>query len=177
MSQWAELERIAKAIEHLQTMIERLTSLLPFRRPVGFGLGDYLIEGAQQPKRYEDLLRKPAPEPADPRLITNLQKLRRMRAGYLQTDLFADPAWDILLELYVARLKHQQISVTSLCLAAEVPATTAQRWIALMVERGMLERRNDPDDRRRCFVSLAEPVARQLTRYFAEAGAMASHLI
>lgn len=176
MSQWTEIERLERAIERLQGMVDRLTAQMVFRRPAQDG-SDYLIEGAQQPEWREDIVRKPSPIPPDPRLIDNMQKLRRMRGQLIEGDLFADPAWDILLELYGARIRHKQVSVTSLCIAAEVPATTALRWISIMVERGILERRDDPDDKRRAYVHLAEPVARRLSQYFAEAGSMASHLI
>lgn len=175
MSQWTEIERLERAIERLHGMVDRLTAQMVFRRPGSDG-GDYLIEGAQ-PELQQDVIRKASPEALDPRLIDNMQKLRRMRGQFVDEDLFADPAWDILLELYGARIRHKQVSVTSLCIAAEVPTTTALRWITIMVDRGILERRDDPDDRRRAYVYLSEPVARQLNKYFAQAGLMASRLI
>lgn len=176
MSRWTEIERLESAIERLQRMVDRLTAQMVFRRSEADG-SNYLIEGAQQPELSGDTVRKPSPVAPDPRLIDNMQKLRRMRGQFVDGDLFADPAWDILLELYGARIRHKQVSVTSLCIAAEVPTTTALRWISIMVERGILERRDDPDDKRRTYVYLAESVARQLSKYFAEAGSMASHLI
>ena len=176
MSQWTEIERLERAVERLQAMVDRLTTEMVFRRSASDG-SDYLIEGAQQPSRHDNLARQPFTVAPDPRLIDNMQKLRRLRGQFFEEGLFADPAWDILLELYGARLRHNQVSVSSLCIAAEVPATTALRWIALMVERGILERRDDPDDKRRAYVYLTEPIARQLSKYFAQAGSMASHLI
>lgn len=176
MSDQTEIERLEQAIERLKWMVDRLTAQMVFRRPVQDG-SSYLIEGAQQPERPANSVRRPSPLAPDPRLIDNMQKLRRMRGRYIDDDLFADPAWDILLELYAARLRHKQICVTSLCIASEVPSTTALRWISLMVGRGILERRADPNDKRRAYVYLAEPAARRLSQYFAEAGSMASHLI
>lgn len=176
MSDRTEIGRLEQAIERLQSMVDRLTAQMVFRRPAQDD-GAYLIEGARQPERLADSVRKPSPVAPDPRLIDNMQRLRRMRGRYIDEDLFADPAWDILLELYAARMRHTQVSVTSLCIASEVPASTALRWISLMVERGILERRDDPDDRRRAYVHLAEPVAKRLSQYFAEVGSMASHLV
>src|SRR3546814_2543305 len=72
---------------------------------------------------------------------------RRMREQYFPADLFADPAWDMLLDLYAARLEHQPVSVSSLCIAAAVPATTALRWIKTMTEAGLFVREADPQDR------------------------------
>ena len=63
--------------------------------------------------------------------------------------------------------------VSSLCIAAAVPATTALRWIKTMTDAGLFKRRADPHDGRRVFIELA-PKASQATRgYFAEVGNVA----
>jgi hypothetical protein len=79
-------------------------------------------------------------------MLREIIKLRRMRERYFPPDLFADPAWDILLDLKAARQEGQHVSVSSLCIAAAVPPTTALRWITAMTESGMLVRRQDPAD-------------------------------
>jgi hypothetical protein len=95
-------------------------------------------------------------------------KLRRMRDAHFDAELFADPAWDILLDLLAARLEGKSVSVSSLCIAASVPATTALRWITGMTENGLLLRRMDPKDARRVFIELSEDVAHKLHAYFAD---------
>src|SRR3546814_5166237 len=52
---------------------------------------------------------------------------RRWREQFLAADLFADPAWDMLLDLYAACYERRQVSVSTLCIAAAVPAPTARR--------------------------------------------------
>jgi DNA-binding MarR family transcriptional regulator len=99
--------------------------------------------------------------------IRNMIKLRRLRDSFFDKDLFADPAWDILLDLMAARLEGQTVSVSSLCIAAAVPPTTALRWITAMTESGMLLRRQDPDDARRIFIILSDDVTTKLNDYFA----------
>jgi hypothetical protein len=44
-----------------------------------------------------------------------------MRARYFKRELFKDPAWDILLDLYVARADGRGISVSSACIASGAP--------------------------------------------------------
>ena len=61
--------------------------------------------------------------------------------------------------------------MTSLCIAAGVPATTALRWIGQMVEAGLLVRLSDPHDRRRAYIALADSTADAMARYCAEVGA------
>jgi DNA-binding MarR family transcriptional regulator len=70
--------------------------------------------------------------------------------------LFADPAWDMLLDLFVAKGEGRSISVSSLCIAAGVPASTAHRWIQALVRAGTVRRRADPLDRRRVYVEITE---------------------
>ncbi len=94
-------------------------------------------------------------------------RARRLRSRYFATDLFADPAWDMMLELLLAELMQLRIPVSALCDAAAVPATTALRWQKLMVERGLLVRKADPHDARRVFVELAPETSHALRCYFA----------
>lgn len=97
-------------------------------------------------------------------------KARRLRATYLPADLFADPAWDMLLDLLQAEIVQHRVPVSSLCIAAAVPATTALRWIKSMTERGLLRRRDDPHDGRRVFIEMAPPTSAALRRYFQDVG-------
>jgi DNA-binding MarR family transcriptional regulator len=99
--------------------------------------------------------------------VRSILKARRMRGEFFEASLFADPAWDILLELYSAELEQQRVSVGSLCIGAAVPATTALRWITLLETRGLIRRTADPRDGRRYFVSLSDSAATALERYFA----------
>lgn len=91
---------------------------------------------------------------------------RRMRDDYFGPDIFADPAWDMMLDLYAARLERLRVSVSSLCIAAAVPATTALRWIKTLTESGLFERREDPHDGRRIFVALSDEATQAMHRYF-----------
>ena len=97
-------------------------------------------------------------------------RARRLRADHLPADLFADPAWDMLLDLLQAEIVQHRVPVSSLCIAAAVPATTALRWIKSMTDRGLLTRRDDPHDGRRVFIEMAPTTSLALRRYFADAG-------
>jgi DNA-binding MarR family transcriptional regulator len=113
----------------------------------------------------------------DPRLLRRILRQRQLRARFFDGDLFADPAWDILLDLTAARAEHKRVSVTSLCIASGVPPTTALRWIGQMTEAGLLERIEDDTDRRRAFIALTDRAADGMARYFAELGNGAGRLI
>lgn len=102
--------------------------------------------------------------------VRSIIRARRLRARYFSEDLFADPAWDMLLDLFQAEIAQLRVPVSSLCIAAAVPATTALRWLKTMVSNGMFIRRADPHDGRRVFVELAPQTSVALRRYFAEVG-------
>lgn len=93
-------------------------------------------------------------------------RMRRLRDRFFDADLFADPAWDMLLDLMAARLEGRQVAVSSLCIAAAVPPTTALRWIRAMTDRGLFVRHSDPRDGRRVFIDLADDAATALDRWF-----------
>ena len=97
-------------------------------------------------------------------------RARRLRARFFSEELFADPAWDMLLDLLQAEIAQLRVPVSSLCIAAAVPATTALRWIKTMTEAGLFNRREDPHDGRRIFVELSHEASQALRRYFAEVG-------
>jgi len=98
--------------------------------------------------------------------IRNMLKLRRHRDRFFASELFADPAWDILLELYAAALGQFRVSVTNLCIAAAVPATTALRWIKQLEDAGLIERRPDRTDGRRQFIMLSDEALSSMNAYF-----------
>lgn len=98
---------------------------------------------------------------------------RRMRERFFGGALFADPAWDILLDLRLAALEGRRVAVSSLCIAAAVPATTGLRWIGLMTEKGLLARVADPADGRRVFVALSPAADLAMARFCAAALRMA----
>ena len=108
--------------------------------------------------------------PVSAETIRSVIRARRLRARYFHEELFADPAWDMLLDLLQAEISHLRTPVSSLCIAAAVPATTALRWLKTMVSQGLFVRRADPHDGRRVFVELAPDASRARRRYFAELG-------
>jgi len=132
--------------------------------------------GEKKDDGSERLVRGARPSLPDPRLVRRIIRQRQLRARFFDNELFADPAWDILLDLTAARAEHNRVSVTSLCIASGVPPTTALRWISQMVDAGLLERVEDEEDKRRAFIALSDKAAEGMARYFAEVGKEAARL-
>ena len=99
--------------------------------------------------------------------VNALIRARRARAKFMPDDMFAEPAWDMMLDLLRAEIEGERIYVSSLCIASGVPPTTALRWIGSMVEKGLFVRSSDPRDGRRAFIALTPTLSRSLRHYFA----------
>ncbi|MBB3358603.1 MULTISPECIES: winged helix DNA-binding protein [unclassified Novosphingobium] len=91
------------------------------------------------------------------RIAKALYALRRRRDGVTPVKgLFGEPAWDILLDLYIAHKRGTELQVSSVCLEAGVPSTTILRWIARLEREGLLYRQADTGDLRRRYVRLTD---------------------
>lgn len=145
-----QLRHLSEEVNRIATMLARLSSgpeaLTPAIAP--------MTSGQATPVNVET--------------VRKVIRARRLRGRFFPEDLFADPAWDMLLDLLQAELSHLRVPVSSLCIAAAVPATTALRWLKSMVAQGIFLRRSDPHDGRRVFVELAPTTREALHRYFAE---------
>ena len=129
-----------------------------------------LSSGPISPSPFIGTVQSVDAPPLSADVVRNVIRARRLRARFFSEELFADPAWDMLLDLLQAEIAQLRVPVSSLCIAAAVPATTALRWLKTLVSQGLFVRRADPHDGRRVFVELAPETSRALRRYFAEVG-------
>ncbi len=85
-------------------------------------------------------------------MAERLYKFRRSREVQAEHafggGLFADPAWDIMLDLFIHDARGLSVSVSSACQGSVSPATTALRHLAELERRGIVHRRPHPSDRR-----------------------------
>lgn len=100
------------------------------------------------------------------RLAYNEYNERLLRNEYIPGHFFGEPGWDILLDLFVAKLSGLKISITSVCIASQVPPTTALRWLAVLEAEGLIYKTVDAKDRRRTWVELTESGNESMTAYF-----------
>ncbi|MGY6551805.1 MAG: MarR family transcriptional regulator [Erythrobacter sp.] len=83
--------------------------------------------------------------------------LRRQRATIFGcAELFGEPAWDILLDLYIAHAEGKAVSVSSACIGSASPPTTGLRWLGVLSDEGLITRQNDASDHRRVMISLTD---------------------
>jgi DNA-binding MarR family transcriptional regulator len=152
-------DRNALRIRQLSEEVSRIASTLA-----------RLSEGPSPAPRAPIAAPQDCPVEVSAEKVRAVIRARRLRSRYFPEDLFADPAWDMLLDLLQAEICHLRVPVSSLCIAAAVPATTALRWLKAMVQEGLFIRRADPHDGRRVFVELAPHASQALRRFFNEIG-------
>ena len=70
--------------------------------------------------------------------IQSILILRRAREEFFDRNLFSDPAWDIMLELYAARLGGRTVSIAELVASSFTPQSTLERWLAALEEHDVV---------------------------------------
>lgn len=70
--------------------------------------------------------------------VLSILCVRRAREELFGVRLFSDPAWDILLELFGAKLGQRNVELDELARSIEVPRSTTARWITILAENGLV---------------------------------------
>lgn len=84
------------------------------------------------------------------------------------SEHFGEPAWNILLDLFIHEAKSQPLSMSALCITAGIPTSSAMKLIQRMCDDGILKRSPDISDGRRSLITISPDIAHRLRAYFAE---------
>lgn len=111
---------------------------------------------------------------ASPGLIERAERLyreRRRRDARMgaTSELFGEPSWDMLLDLFIAQGRARPVSVSSACIASSTPQSTALRYVGLLEKEGLIRRAKDPQDGRRQYLELTDVGFSNMQAYLAEA--------
>jgi hypothetical protein len=143
--------------DELVAIAERLRDVAALPAPASVGNGDaaaYTPRSAKADRRYLALARQ-------------AYALRRKRTAIFgNPELFGEPAWDILLDLYIAHAEAKPVSVSSACIGSAAPPTTGLRWLGVLADEGLVVRENDPEDNRRVLVRLTRKGVAAMERFF-----------
>jgi len=95
---------------------------------------------------------------------------RRRREGLLAelADLFHDPAWDMMLALFIAGEAKREVSITEASLASIAPTTTGIRYLSTLASRGVVSFVKDPVDGRRRNVQLSRAARDRMMAFFSD---------
>jgi len=95
-----------------------------------------------------------------------VQVLRHSRALHFSKAMFGEPAWDLLVALYIAEEQSWKPTLSTLANDAGKPVSTALRWIDYLDKRKLIRREPSSTDRRTIVVTLSEQGREALQSYF-----------
>lgn len=131
--------------------------------------GDPSGKGGDTPADRETAARDHGPA-SDPVALANAlltQRRRLLRRQLLGADhLFGEPAWDMLIELFIHQLEGKPISMSSLGLASGMSATSGLRLVQNLLDAGLILREVDREDARRTLITLAPGILHRLSLFF-----------
>ena len=93
---------------------------------------------------------------------------RDLRHKSFDRNLFGEPAWDILLTLFVIDSDQRRLSTRDLSKHANLALTTALRWLDYLAEQDLVTRKTNPFDRRVVYVELSGKGRAAMDHYLAE---------
>lgn len=81
-------------------------------------------------------------------LAAAILDFRRLRLKILPPDLFAEPAWDLLLELFVADAEGRRLTARQVCGRSSIPPSVMSRWLNHLSQSGFVvgDGKGDLDD-------------------------------
>ena len=90
---------------------------------------------------------------------------RSHRLRYFNRSMFGEPAWDMLLVLYVTEPTEGRQSISRLAELVETPLSTTVRWIDYLERERLVEREPHPTDKRVIYIRLASKGRERLDAY------------
>ena len=130
---------------------------------------DFLAGSVTKPSAFT--LRSDA-DPEAVRVLENARAVMRRRMLRRQLigspELFGEPGWDMLLDLFVHECEGRSLAMSSLCISAGIPTSSAMKLIQKLCDAGILERIPDHRDGRRSLMRLYPGIAHRLSAYFGE---------
>ena len=90
---------------------------------------------------------------------------RKQRDRYFDPMLFSNPAWDILLNLYVADAEGRAITVLDSCTVSTVPQGVALRWLGYLKQEEMVIEAPDPGRPRQTLLRLSDQTRLTISSY------------
>lgn len=92
---------------------------------------------------------------------------RRRRETIFNKAILGEPAWELLLLLYIGAFESRR-TIGRLSELARISKSTAIRWIDTLECRGLVHRSPHPTDRRALFVELTQKGRQAMDLYLSE---------
>jgi DNA-binding MarR family transcriptional regulator len=93
---------------------------------------------------------------------------RGRRMQLLPSDMFGEPAWEMLLILY-AEQQRTRLNIAHLSRKLDLPPSTALRWLNYLEHKALVVREPHPTDQRTATLKLTAVAIEALELYLSEA--------
>ena len=101
-------------------------------------------------------------------LAETIIEARRRRAEIFNPAMFGEPAWELLLTLFVMDREGPRLTIGRLAQIAGTKLTTALRWLEYLEDQGLITRQQHPTDARKAFVALTDKARETLASYLSQ---------
>lgn len=78
------------------------------------------------------------------KLVSHVVHARRTRSDFFAPEIFSDPAWDILLVLFLAKVRGDGMTTNQLAKAAGASLSASVRWVDVLERTGLVQQKCDP---------------------------------
>ena len=91
---------------------------------------------------------------------------RARRVDLFDTQIFSDPAWDLLLWIFLGHLEQRALTISELPVFPDVPPSTATRWLRVLIEEGWVLTTENAAGSNSTSVALSPRATDALNEYF-----------
>lgn len=110
---------------------------------------------------------KPALHEMSPRAYFKaLLMIRRTREQYFGSSLFGEPAWDIMLELMLARIDNREMKTSELGIIADALGTDARQLVDTLEKSRLIDRFHNAEDEGDDYLVLSSEAARRMAELY-----------
>ena len=85
-----------------------------------------------------------------------IRAARDLRREWFDQNIFGEPAWEMLLTLYVIDGEQRRLSTRQVARLARLSLTTTLRWLDYLEEQDLVSRRPNPFDHRVVYTELSD---------------------
>ena len=98
-------------------------------------------------------------------LAESIIEARRRRSEVFNPAMFGEPAWELLLTLFVMDRAGPRLTIGRLAQVAGTKLTTALRWLDYLEDQAFIQREQHPTDARTAFIELTDKAREALRVY------------
>lgn len=131
-----------------------------------------LTQGTSSDIDLTELPAEAAGVPTSPARFTRARaefENRRRRKSFFPSPLFGEPAWDMLLALYILDTAGPRQTVGTLTQFSGTSTSSAKRWLRALARYGLVRHEDHPTDARTYHVRLTDKARAALDSYFSGA--------